>query len=178
MRVANRPLALILATALLACTVIIIAEVIGVAVHHSPLLVPWPTWIRWAGATHWDAMVVRVWATVMMITGLVLLVLELKHRRATRLPLRSTAEATDATVTRRGLARMLRMEAARVDGITGATVRVSRMRARVRAASSARGQVAASALTESVTQALSTRLDGLNMRHTPRLSVRVVPGRH
>lgn len=178
MRVANRPLALILAAALLTVAVVVIAEVIGFAINHSPLLVPWPTWYHWASATHWNAMVVRFWATVMMIVGLVLLAMELKRRRATRLSLRSTDEATDATVTRRGLARMLRTEAARVDGITGATVRVSRMRARVLAASSARGQAAASALTEPVTQALMTRLDGLNMRHAPRLSVRVVPGRH
>ena len=178
MRVANRPLALIRAAALLAVTVVTIAEVIGSAVGHSPLLVPWPTWYHWAGTTHWNAMVVRVWAIILIVIGLALLLLELKQRRATRLSLSSTDEATDATVTRRGLARMLRTESARVDGITGATVRVSRLRARVTAASSARGQVAASALTDPVTQALRTRLDDLDMRHAPRLSVRIVPGRN
>ncbi len=44
----NRPLAFILAAALLAACVILIAEVIGFAVHHSPLLVHWSTWYRWA----------------------------------------------------------------------------------------------------------------------------------
>jgi uncharacterized protein DUF6286 len=171
MRVANRPLAFILAAGLLACSVVIIAEVIGFAVHHSPLLVHWTTWYTWAGSTRWDAFVVRVWATVLMAAGLVLVGLEFKLRRVTRLPLR----ATGATVTRRGLARMLRAEATRVDGITGATVRVRRRRARVTAASGARGRAAASALTEPVTQALGARLDGLDMRHAPRLTVRVVP---
>ncbi len=80
-------------------------------------------------------------------------------------------------MTRRGLARMLREEATGVDGITGATVQVRRRRARVTAASRARGQAAASAMTEPVAQALGARLDGLGMRHTPRLTVRVVPGR-
>jgi Ni/Fe-hydrogenase subunit HybB-like protein len=177
MRVANRPLALILAAALLAGAVIVIAEVIGFAVGHSPLLVPWRTWFRWADATHWNATVVQVWAVILMVVGLILLILELKPPRATRLSLETTDKATDATVTRRGLARMLRTEAARVDGITGATVKVSRLRARVTAASSARGQVAATALTEPLTEALNARLDGLDMRHAPRLSVRVVPGR-
>jgi Family of unknown function (DUF6286) len=176
MRVVNRPLALILAAALLAGSVIVIAEVIGFAVDNSPLLVPWPTWYHWASTTSWDAMVVQVWAAVLMAVGLVLVVLEVKRRRRTRLPLGSADQATDATVTRRGLARMLRMEAARVDGITGARARVSRKRARVTASSSARGRAAASALTEPVTRALDARIDGLEMRHAPELSVRVVPG--
>jgi hypothetical protein len=175
MRVVNRPLAFILATALLACSVVIIAEVIGFAVHHSPLLVHWTTWYDWARVTRWDAFVVRVWSTVLMVIGLVLVTLELKPRRATRLPLGDAGQATDTAVTRRGLARMLRAEAAGVDGITRATVRVRRRRARVTAASAARSRAAASALTEPVTQALGARLDGLDMRHAPRLSVRVVP---
>jgi Family of unknown function (DUF6286) len=175
MRVANRPLAFILAAALLACSVVIIAEVIGFAVHHSPLLVHWTTWQDWARSTRWDAFVVRVWATVLMVVGLVLVVLEFKPRRVARLPLLAVGQATDATVTRRGLARMLRNEATGVDGITGATVRVRRRRARVTAASGARGRAAAGALTEPVTQALGARLDGLGLRHAPRLTVRVVP---
>jgi Family of unknown function (DUF6286) len=175
MRVANRPLAFILAAALLAGSVVIIAEVIGFAVHHSPLLVHWTTWQGWARSTRWDAFVVRVWATVLMVVGLVLVVLEFKPSRVTRLPLRASGQATDATVTRRGLARMLRSEATGVDGITGATVQVRRRRARVTAASGARGRAAASALTEPVTQALGARLDALDLRHAPRLTVRVVP---
>ena len=175
MRVANRPLAFILAAALLACSVVIIAEVIGFAVHRSPLLVHWTTWQDWARSTPWDAFVVRVWATVLMLVGLVLVVLEFKPRRVTRLPLLAVGQATDATVSRRGLARILRTEATGVDGITGATVRVRRRRARVTAASGARGRAAAGALTEPVTQALGTRLDGLGLRHVPRLTVRVVP---
>jgi hypothetical protein len=178
MRVANRPLAFILAAALLACSVVIIAEVIGFAVHRSPLLVHWTTWYDWARSTRWDAFAVRFWATVLIIFGLVLFGLEVKPRRVTRLPLGAAGQATGATVTRRGLARMLREEATGVDGITGATVRVRRRRARVTAASRARGQAAASAMTGPLTQALSARIDGLGMRHAPRLSVRVVPGRH
>jgi hypothetical protein len=78
-------------------------------------------------------------------------------------------------VTRRGLARILKAEAAGVDGISGASVRVRRHRARVTAVSGAQGRVAAGALTEPVTQALDARLDSLDLRHAPRLSVRVVP---
>jgi len=177
MRVANRPLAFILAAALLACSVVIIAEVIGFAAHHSPLLVPWATWHAWGSVTHWNALAVRLWAAVLMVIGLVLVALELKPGRVTRLPLRGADQATDTTLTQRGLARMLRTEAAGVDGISGATVRVRRRRARVTAASGARGRVAASAMTEPVTRALDARLADLELQHAPRLSVRVLPRR-
>lgn len=175
MRVANRPLAFILAAALLTVCVVVIAEVIGFAAHRSPLLVHWTTWNDWAGRTHWDNFVVRVWAGILIAAGLVLAALELKPRRAPRLPLGSGNQATDASVTRRGLARILRAEATRVDGITSATVQVRRRSARVTAASGARGKAAASALTEPLTRALDAKVEGLGMRHAPRLTVRVVP---
>ena len=92
MRVLNRPLAFILAAAVIAVCVVVIAEVIGFFVHRSPLLVPWTTWYHWAGVTRWDALVVRVWSAILIVGrrpdpgGL-----ELKPRRATRLPLQSVA---------------------------------------------------------------------------------------
>ena len=175
MRLLNRPLAFILATALLAGSVVVIAEVIGFAVHRSPLLVHWSSWYHWAQKTGWDALVIRVWSAILIVIGVLLLALELKPRRATRLPLRSADDATDAAVTRRSLAGMLRAAAIGVDGISSATVKVRRRRARITAASAARGRPAASALTDPVTQALQDRLDRLDLRHPPRLKVHVVP---
>jgi uncharacterized protein DUF6286 len=175
MRLVNRPLALILAVALVAASIVIIAEVIGFAAHHSPLLVHWSTWYHWGGRTRWDALVVRVWSAILIALGALILILELKPRRVTRLPLRSGDDATDAAVTRRGLAGMLRAAATGIDGISSATVKVRRRRASVTAASAARGRPAATALTEPVTQALRSRLDSLDLRHPPRLKVHVVP---
>jgi uncharacterized protein DUF6286 len=175
MRLLNRPLAFILAAALIAASVVIIAEVIGFAAHRSPLLVHWTTWYHWAKNTRWDALVVRVWSAVLIAAGLLILILELKPRRVTRLPLRSGDEATDAAVTRRGLAGMLRAAATGVDGVSSATVKVRRRRASVTAASAARGRAAATALTGPVTQALRSRLDSLGLRRPPRLKVHVVP---
>ena len=174
MRVLNRPLAFILAAALIAGCVIIIAEVIGFAVHHSPLLVHWTTWYHWAHKTLWDAEVVRVWSAILIVIGALILAVELKPPRATRLPLRSGDDATDAAVTRRGVAGMLRSAATGVDGISSAAVKVRRRRARITAASAARGRTAATALTEPVTQAARSRLDALDLRHPPALTVRVV----
>jgi Ni/Fe-hydrogenase subunit HybB-like protein len=174
MRVLNRPLAFLLALALIAGCVIVISEVFGVAVGKSPLLVHWTTWYQWAHRTRWNAGVIRVWSAVLIIIGLVILAVELKPSRVTRLPLRSGDDATDAAVTRRGLAGTLRAAATGVDGISSATVKVRRRDARITAASGARARPAAEAMTEPVTQALRARLDALDLRHPPRLKVRVV----
>ncbi len=177
MRILNRPLGFILAAALLAACVILIAEVIGFAVHHSPLLVHWTTWYRWGKSTRWDATVIRVWAGILLLVGVLILALELKPARASRLPVRSGDDATDAAVTPRGLAGMMRASAVKVDGINSATVRVRRRRARVTATAGARGRPAAEALTEPVRQALDSCLDSLDLRHPPHLRVHIVPRR-
>jgi predicted LPLAT superfamily acyltransferase len=119
--------------------------------------------------------VVRVGSAILIAVGALLLILELKPRRVTRLPLRSGDDATDPAVTRRSLAGMLRTAATGIDGISSATVKVSRRRASITAASAARGRGAATALTEPVTHALRSRIDSLNLRHPPRLKVHVVP---
>ena len=174
MRVVNRPLAFILAAALGAAAVIVIIEVIAVASHHGPVVVPWTTWYRWANRTRWDQLVVRIWCGILIAIALVLLALELKPPRVTRLSLRSQNDATDAAITRRGLAKALRAAATGVDGISAAAVTVRRRRARVTAtAAAARGRTAAEALREPVTRTLQQRLDDMGLRHPPRLTVHV-----
>ena len=145
MRLLNRPLALILAVALAGASVILIIEVIAVAVHASPVIVHWPAWYRWAGKTRWNAQVIRVWSAILIVAGVLILAIELKPRRVTRLRLRTADDATDAALTRSGLARTLRAAATGIDGITGAAVTVRRRRARVAAKSAARGRTAAEA---------------------------------
>jgi Family of unknown function (DUF6286) len=173
MRVANRPLAFILAAALAVAAVLVIIEVIGVAAHHSPLVVPWTTWYRWANRTRWDQLVIQLWCGILIAIGVVILVLELKPPRVTRLSLRSQHDATDAAMTRRGLAKTLRAAATGIDGISAAAVTVGRRRARVTATAAARGRPAAQALRQPVTQALQGRLDDMGLRHPPSLTVRV-----
>ena len=133
MRLLNRPLALILAVALAGASIILLIEVIAFAVHASPVVVHWPTWYHWAGKTRWNALVIRVWSAILIVIGALILAIELKPRRVTRLRLRTADEATDAALTRSGLARTLRAAATGIDGITGAAVTVRRRRARVAA---------------------------------------------
>jgi uncharacterized protein DUF6286 len=174
MRVANRPLAFILAAALAVAAVLVIIEVIGVAAHPGgPLVVPWTTWYRWANRTRWDQLVIQIWCGILIAIGAAVLVLELKRPRVTRLPLRSRHDATDAAVTRRGLAKALRAAATGIDGISAAAVTVGRRRARVTATAAARGRTAAEALRQPVTQTLQERLDEMGLRHPPSLTVHV-----
>jgi len=173
MRLLNRPLAFVLAAALAVASIIVIIEVVAVHLNSGPLLLHWTTWYRWAARTHWDAQVVEVWSAILIVIGAGILALELKPRRVTRLSLRSSHDATDAAVTRGGLAGALRAAATDVDGISSAAVVVRRRRARIAATSAARGRPAAEALQHPVTQALSDRLDSLNLHHPPRLKVRV-----
>jgi Family of unknown function (DUF6286) len=173
MRLVNRPLAFILAAALAAAAVIVIIEVIAAAVNHSPVVLPWTTWYHWANRTRWDQLVIQVWSAILLAIGLLILAIELKPPRVTRMPLQSQNKATDAAVTRRGLAKALRAAATAVDGISAAVVTVGRRRARVTATAAARGRPAAEALREPVTQALQGRLDNMDLRHPPSLTVRV-----
>jgi uncharacterized protein DUF6286 len=173
MRLLNRPLALIVAVALAGASIILIAEVIALAVHASPVVVHWATWYHWAGKTRWNAQVIRVWSAILIVVGALILAIELKPRRVTRLRLRAADDATDAALTRSGLAGTLRAAATGIDGITSAAVTVRRRRARVAAKSAARGRAAADALRQPVTQALRSRLDDLDLYRPPRLKVRV-----
>ena len=175
MRLVNRPLAFILAAALAVAAIIVIIEVIAAAVNHGPIVVHWTTWYHWAHKTRWDRLVIQIWSIILIVIGVLILALELKPRRVTRLRLRSQDDATDAAVTRGGLAGTLRAAAAGVDGISAAAVTVRRARARVTATAAARGRPATEALREPVTQAVRDRLDSLNLRHPPRLKVRVNP---
>ena len=173
MRLLNRPLALILAVALAAASIIVIIEVIAAAAHAGPVVVHWTTWYHWAGKTRWNALVIKVWSAILIAVGALILAIELKPRRVTRLRLRTADEATDAALTRSGLAGTLRAAATGIDGIAGAAVTVRRRRARVTAKSAARGRAAADALKPPVTQAIRSRLDDLGLRRPPRLKVRV-----
>jgi hypothetical protein len=175
MRVINRPLALVLAAALVVASVIVIIEVIAFIAHAGPVVVHWPAWYRWAAKTSWNALVIRVWSVILIIAGAIVLAFELKPRRVTRLKLRSDDKATDAAMTRQGLAGTLRAAALDIDGISKAAVTVRRRRARVAATAAARDRAAADALREPVTDAARQRLENLQMRHPPHLRVRVLP---
>ena len=175
MRIVNRPLAFIVALAILAASVIVIVEVIAYAINSRSALVHWMTWQQWAERTHFNSTVIKVWSSVLIVVGLILLLAELKPRRVTRVGLRSDNTATETAITTKGIAAMAKAAASQVDGISNASASASRRRVTVRATSSSKVKAEAQALTAPVTAAAQERLDSLGMQRRPRLSVDVKP---
>ena len=173
MRLLNRPLALLLALALAAVSVTVIIEVIAVAVHAHPVVVHWGGWYRWAQRTRWKQGVIRFWSVVLIVAGAALLLVEVKPRPVTRLRMASEDDATDAGMTRRGLAGAVRAAALDVDGIRRAAVTVTRRTVRVSATAAAKDPAGAGALKDPVAQAIAERLDNLQLTHRPRVRIRV-----
>ena len=173
MRLLNRPLAFILAAALAVAAIIVIIEVIAAAAHHGP---------RRAALDH---LVPVGQENPLEPAGHPGLVGHLDRDRrcdsgrGAQAPPRHPAvaalasRATDAAVTRGGLAGTLRAAATGIDGISAAAVTVRRRRARVAATAAARGRPAAEALSEPVTQAVQDRLDGWTCVTRRSLRVRV-----
>ena len=178
MRVLERLLSLLLAGALVVGSVLLALEVVWAVLGKSPLLVPWQSTYARANTDAWDSAPVRVAAVVLLVLGLLLLLAELKPRRAPRLQMTGTDPSFDAAVTRRSLRSALLNAAKQVDGISGAKAKVSRRRANVTATSRLGSVDTAQALTGELETALRERLDSLQLAQTPRLQARVTPRRH
>ena len=106
-----------------------------------------------------------------MLAGLLLLAAELRRGRPSRLAVRS--EVTDAAYTRRGVAAAVRSAVGEIDGITSAAVSVSRRRVTVTATTAGLQPFTADSLREPATAAARQRLDALELREPPALSVSV-----
>jgi Family of unknown function (DUF6286) len=171
MRMVNRPLAFVLAVALVVGGILLVVEVIGYAISSKYVLINWPAWYRWSEQTTWNRAVVKTWSIILIAVGLLLLILELKRPKVTRLALNSDDAATDAAITRKGLAGTLRAAATDVDGVSKASVTVTRSKATVNATGAAHDPRGANSVTEPLTDAVQQRLDGLNLAKPPRLRV-------
>ena len=173
MRLLNRPLALVLALALAATGVIIAIEVIANALNARPVVVPWDRWQHWAMSTHWNRAVVKVWAVILIVVGALLVLVQVKPRRVSRLKFDGHHDNTDAAVTRKGLATAVRAAVMDVDGIAKAATTASRRRVQVRATASAQDKEAAEELREPVAQAAQAQLDSLKLAHKIRVRTSV-----
>ena len=173
MRLLNRPLALVLALALVATGAIVTIEVIAFALNAKPVVVHWTAWLHWADTTRWNRAVVKVWAVILIAVGLLLLLLQLKPRRATRVSMTAQHGNTDAALTRKGLAGAVQAAVLDVDGIAKAHITAGRRSVRVAATSGARDTEAAKALTEPLTRAAQAQLDALGLQNPVRLRATV-----
>ncbi len=174
MRAVERLLSLVLALALVVGSVLLALEVAWAVAGKAPLLVQWHGALHSGQADAWDTAPVRTTAVVLVLVGLLLLLVALKPRRAPRLPLTATQDGVDAALTRRSLRTVLAGAAARVDGISGAQVKVSTRKASVTATSRLGSPDTAQDLTGTLQTTLQETLDALQLTRTPRLRARVL----
>lgn len=177
MRVIERLLSLLLALALIVGAVVLAVEVGYALLDKPPALVPWRGLYERGTTSAWDTAPVRLVAAAVLLLGLLLLVGELKPRRPSRLAMRRQTEGVDTAVTRRGLRSTLVRAALEVDGISAATAKVGRRRARVSATSRLGDKAAAAALSSAVAGRAQARLDALQLARPPKLRTHVAPRR-
>jgi len=172
-RVANRLLAFLLSLALTLGAVLVLIEIVAYLVGAKAVVLNWPGLYRWASGTTWGSGFVRLIGVGLAVIGLLLLAAQLKPRRPDRLRLQPVDSATDAAITRRGLARTLRYAAIEVDGVHDAHVTVGRHQVRLRAEVGDGTVAAVDSLHQAVASAAQRRLDALRLATTPPLSVRI-----
>jgi len=177
MRVIERFLSLLLALAVVVGSVLLALEVGWAVAGRAPLLIKWRGAYTSGGSHAWDTAPARITAAVMVAVGLLLLIAELKPRRAPRLKMTSTDPNIDAAITRRSLRATLLTGAKQVDGVTGAKVKVSKRKANVKAVSRLGSADTAQGLTGELQTALRGRLEALQLAKTPKLRARVAPRR-
>lgn len=177
MRVIERFLSLLLALALVVGSVLLALEVGWAVAGKAPLLIKWKSAYTSGGANAWDSTPARIIAVIAIVVGVLLLLAELKPRRAPRLRLTSTDSSIDAAITRRSLRATLLSGAKQVDGVSSAKVKISKRKATVSAVSRLGSADTAKELTGELESALRGRLDALQLAKTPKLRARVAPRR-
>lgn len=175
MRIINRPLAFLLAAALAFAAVMVVVEVVALAVGAAPVLFTWTKWSTQGHKTLWSSGTVLTVSIVLITIGALLLLLELKPARSKRVALDSADGATDAAMTRKGLAGAARGAAENVDGISKAAAVTQGRKVTVTARAAASDKSAANALQQPVTDAVTAKLDSLGLTRAPRVRVRVSP---
>ncbi|MFD2766253.1 DUF6286 domain-containing protein [Micromonospora eburnea] len=173
MRITNRLLAFLLSLGLALGAVLVLIEIVAYAVGAKPIALNWPGLYRWASGTTWGSGIVRLIGVGLAVIGLLLLAAQLKPRRPDRLPLQPVDPATDAAITRRGLARTLRDAAVEVDGVHDAHVTVGRHLVRLRAEVPDGTAPSADSLHAAIASAAQHRLDALRLATAPALDVRI-----
>jgi hypothetical protein len=172
-RLLNRLLALLLAVGVLVAATVGVIEVIAHRTHHRPVVLDWPGVYHWAARTSWGAAPVLLLSVGLVAVGLLLLIAQLTPQRPARLPITAVNVATDAAITRGGLALSLRRAVTGIDGVSHAHVTVRRHRARVSATTRFTGDSELGALRMTVTETARRRIEALQLIRSPTLSVQV-----
>ncbi len=173
MRLANRLLGFLAALALAAVGVITIVEVIGERARSSgPVLVDWKAMLRWGQHNTWQALSVEVACGITAAVGLILVVLQLRRRRPSRVPLEASDNVAFA-LTRKGMVNAVRACVLDVEGISKAKVAVHHRRIVVKADSVASTAAETKSYAGAVQDAVTAEMDALHLMRRRRVRVRM-----
>lgn len=170
MRTFLRILALLLGLALAAAGVLIVLEVVVAWIRPAQdgLVVPWQSWRAALAEQTWADRPVLIVAICAAVVGLLLgLVALLAGRR--QIGLDSPAPAVTMSTTPSVVARLVGRHVRAADDIAAATVTASSRKITVRASGTA--GASPEALRDVVHERVDTLLDGVPLRHRPRVSV-------
>jgi uncharacterized protein DUF6286 len=176
MRAVNRLVVALLSLAIAGAGLLAAAEVLVAQTswpHKPPLVVPYNSWLDYLRPHTWNETVVRLGSIAAIVVGLLLLVAAVVGRER-RVQMISAHPDVDLSTSRRSLARTLRKEAGAVDGVGSATARVRKHTATI-SATARLGDPAE--VEQRVRSTVTSRLGDIALAETPKLTVRVRPGR-
>ncbi|MGI9093703.1 MAG: DUF6286 domain-containing protein [Mycobacteriales bacterium] len=172
MRLINRLLAAVLALALAAAGGLAAAEVFVARTSwtpaNPPLVVPYDRWLATLRDHHWNQTPVLLISIGAIVLGLLFIVAGLGGRER-RIRLVSDSADVAASTSARSLRRVLRRDAATVDGVARARTRARAGRARVRV-DVRLGEP--SEVEAEIRDVVTARIGGLGLARQPALSVR------
>ncbi len=176
MRAVNRLVVALLSLAIAGAGLLAAAEVLVARTswpHKPPLVVPYNSWLDHLRPHIWNETVVRLGSIAAIVVGLLLIVAAVVGRER-RVRMVSAHPDVEVSTSRRSLARTLRKEAGAVDGVGTAVARVRKHTATISATS---GLHDTDELEQRLRGTVTSRLSDIALAETPRLVVRVRPGR-
>ena len=176
MRVVNRLLVALLSLAVAGAGLLTAAEVLVARTswpHDPPLVVPYNDWLDHLRPYVWTDLTVRLGSIAAIVVGLLLVIAAIAGRER-RVELTSERPDIEPSTSRRALARALRNDAAKVEGVASTRARVGRRRARV-AATIRLGDT--DVTEQALRTALTERLESISLVEPPKLGVKVTSRR-
>ena len=163
----NRLLGAVIAVAVIAAGAVTAIEVAAAQLGHEPLIVDWRSWDRHLRTTPWVD--TRPLVITIIAIAVALLILQLVPRRPHTLEVDDSGQVR-MVVRRRQLEGDLASVSQQVDGITKASVRITKKKLTVAATTSRRD---AAGLDAAVIDAVNAELDRFSLDGAPPVSVRV-----
>lgn len=173
MRPLNRVIALFLGLALATAAVIAAVEVALLQAGRDAWLVPRTSWHDHLRRLQWDDAGLVITATVLLVVGLILVLLQLVPRLPRRLPIRTDQATRNVSVSRRALEGRLTRVAQRERDVVTPKVRIRKRNIDVRAGFANTADPAD--IARRLRSDLGTELEGFELADPPRVKLHMHP---